>query len=91
MLLSREGSGMYCKCRDNYLHNRNLREASALHRQLLHALQHVDLGGVFAAGRLQTLLREEGFLNKPSQTVLMQLQRGIAAGWADQVRLCTYM
>lgn len=80
---------MHCNCRLNYLHSRNLREANALHRQLLHALQHVDdhVGVSAAGGRLQALLKETASLDRPSQTVLMQLQRGIAAGWADQVMM----
>ncbi|EIE25583.1 P-loop containing nucleoside triphosphate hydrolase protein [Coccomyxa subellipsoidea C-169] len=74
-------------CRDTYLHSRNLREACALHRQLVHLLQQMgDKIGAFCAGTaMQDLLRSADTLDKPSPTVLMQLQRAIAAGWADQI------
>ncbi len=80
-------ANLWYACRDTYLHSRNLREASALHRQLVHLLQQMgDKIGAFCAGTaMQDLLRSADTLDKPSPTVLMQLQRAIAAGWADQV------
>ena len=77
---------MLCR-RETHLHARNLREASALYRQLVHALQHMgDKVAAFSAGEaMKDLLKGADTLDKPSPTVLMQLQRAIAAGWADQV------
>lgn len=77
--------------RETYLHSRNLREASALHRQLVHALMHMgEKVAAFSGGKaMEDLLKSADTLDKPSPTVLMQLQRAITAGWADQVP-CSY-
>ncbi len=64
-------------CRQQRLHARNLREAAALHRQLLRALAHSDLGIALQQSQQQ--------LAAPSQTVTLALRRGIAAGWADRI------
>lgn len=73
-------------CRDTYLHHRNLREASALYSQLLQSLRQMsDKGiGVLPPGSLKALLADAGKLQKPSPLAQNHLQRGIAAGWADQ-------
>lgn len=70
----------YCPCRQHYLHSKNLREAAALHSQLLRQLA----GSVLLPS--VTLPRSPPALELPSQKVLLLLQRAIAAGWADQVR-----
>jgi len=71
---------MYCThCRQHYLHAKNLREAAALHSQLLRQLAGSDLLPEAA------LPRSPPAPELPSQKLLLLLQRAIAAGWADQV------
>lgn len=72
--------------RDTYLHHRNLREASALFSQLLQTLRTLSdtKVGVLPAGALKALLADGERLEKASLLAQNQLQRGIAAGWADQ-------
>ncbi len=65
--------------REHYLHANNLREAAALHAQLLRQLA----GGQILPGI--TLPKALAALELPSQRVLLLLQRAIVAGWADQV------
>ncbi|CAL8464255.1 g3790 [Coccomyxa elongata] len=79
-------------CRDNYLHSRNLREAAALYKQLVHALQHTDDKDrlLSPGGSMAELLKGADTLGHPSPTILMQLQRGIAGGWADQISRCVH-
>ena len=67
-------------CREHYLHAKNLREAAALHCQLLRQLAcSALLPGI-------ALPRAPPVPELPSQKVLLLLQRPVAAGWADQVR-----
>jgi hypothetical protein len=66
-------------CREHYLHAKNLREAAALHLQLLRQLA----GSPILPGI--ALPKGPAALDSPSQKVLLLLQRAIAAGWADQV------
>ncbi len=67
------------KCRQHHLHAKNLREAAALHSQLLRQLA----GSALLPGI--ALPRSPLAPELPSQKVLLLLQRAIAAGWADQV------
>ena len=73
------GMKTHCLCRQHYLHAKNLREAAALHSQLLRQLA----GRALLPGIV--LPRSPPALELPSQKVLLLLQRAIAAGWADQV------
>lgn len=66
-------------CREHYLHAKNLREAAALHEQLLRQLA----GSALLPAKV--LPKSLATLVPPSQKVLLVLQRAIAAGWADQV------
>ena len=65
--------------REHYLHAKNLREAAALHSQLLRQLA----GSPILPGI--ALPKGPAALELPSQKVLLLLQRAVAAGWADQV------
>ena len=67
--------------RQHHLHAKNLREAAALHSQLLRQLA----GSALLPGI--ALPRSPPAPELPSQKVLLLLQRAIAAGWADQVRV----
>lgn len=72
-------STCWCLRREHYLHAKNLREAAALHEQLLRQLA----GGALLPA--EALPRSPAALKPPSQKVLLVLQHAIAAGWADQV------
>ena len=68
-----------CQRREHYLHAKNVREAAALHEQLLRQLA----GSALLPAK--ALPRSPAALKPLSQKVLLVLQRAIAAGWADQV------
>ncbi|KAK9814452.1 hypothetical protein WJX72_006123 [[Myrmecia] bisecta] len=77
-------------CRDHFLHARNLREMAALRAQLARivAQQLAATAGGPEAGlpSLKVDARELAkALAPPPQKLVKQLQRAIAAGWADQV------
>jgi ATP-dependent RNA helicase DHX37/DHR1 len=88
-------------CRSNFLHFRNLKEASALHKQLARMLQAQQQqrqqqqqqppapGAAPEAAppglALQGLDASSGGLPPPPPLVLEALRRALAAGWADQV------
>ena len=65
--------------REHYLHAKNLREAAALHEQLLRQLA----GSALLPAK--ALPRSPAAPKPLSKTVLLVLQCAIAAGWADEV------
>lgn len=65
-------------CRANWLHAKNLAEASVLHQQLQRTVVQILPGANFSGGAA---------LERPRQITAAVLRKAILAGWADQV--CT--
>lgn len=78
-------------CRRAFLHFRNLREASALHKQLARQLEAqqaratVSSASGDAAAPSLSGAGGGGVLPPPPPAVCEALRRALAAGWADQV------
>lgn len=78
-------------CRAHRLHNRNLREAAALRRQLCHIVQAQMKGARATTGEVKNnpLTNTDAFIDPPPSPLphgaLQALRRALAAGWADQV------
>ena len=84
-----------CVCRQHYLHERNLKEMTALQAQLSRAvaqrppsqqpgLTHSQQDG---AGPVQAPSHADATsLPPPSAFIVHELRKAMAAGWVDQVR-----
>lgn len=66
-------------CRKNYMHRRNLREMSSLHRQLVATFNRQKMPND------SKRIRTEASLPIPRKTIERKLCQAIAAGWCDQV------